>query len=228
MNKVTSSKNSTLLLLIAFVATLLFAIYYYLIVPKLDEVEAKNSTVEQLRQEIASIEGQLAQLDDGQVTAVSNSLAMRKKVPETSAIEQVILDIAEIEEVTGTRIETVNFNYDADVTQVEVTDPNMVEKAEEEVNGEQTETEENVPVTTIAKENLPPELKIVTFSVEVAALDFNALDGFLKEIEKLERVMKTDTISFTLPGEQDRLEKDADLTVKATVQITTFYYEGEN
>lgn len=152
---------------------------------------------------------------------------MRKKVPETSAIEQVILDITEIEEVTGTRIESVNFNYDVDVAQSEVTESNVIENVEDELNGEKTEIEENVPVPTIVKETLPPNLKLVTFSIEVAALDFNELDGFLKEIEKLERVMKTDTISFTLPGEQDRLEEDTDLTVKATVQITTFYYEGE-
>ena len=222
-----SSENSPLLLLLAFVAALLFALYYYLVVPKLNEVESKNISIEQLGQEIASMEEQLTQTNNGQISVASNSLAMRKKVPETRAIEQVILDIIQIEEVTGTRIESVNFNYDVDVAQTEVTESNMIENAEVALDEEQAKIEENVPVPTIVKDTLPAYLKLVTFNIEVAALDFNALDGFLKEIEKLERIIKIDTISFTLPGEQDQLEKEKDLSVTATVQITTFYYEGE-
>ena len=227
MNKLMSSENSPLLLLTAFVAALLCAVYYYLVVPKTNEVEAKSNSIEQLGQEIASLEEQLTQTSNEQMSMASNSLAMRKKVPETRAIEQVILDITQIEEVTGTRVESVNFNYDVDVAQTEVTESNTIEKAEVAVDEEQTKVEENVPVPTIAKETLPANLKLVTFTIEVAALDFNALDRFLKEIENLERVMKTDTISFKLPGEQDRLETEKDLSATATVQITTFYYEGE-
>lgn len=227
MNNLTSSKNSSILLLTALVAALLFALYYYLLMPRLNEVEVKNSNINQLQQEIANIEGQLSTLDEEQGELVTNILTMRKKVPETRAIEKIILDMAEIEEVTGTRVEALNFNnYDTTVAQSEVTEPNRLEKAETEVNGEQT-ADENLPVSSIAMENLPNELKLVTFSLEVAALDFKALESFLTEIEKLERVMKTDTISFSLPGEQDQLDKDADLTLKATVQVTTFYYEGQ-
>ncbi len=227
MNNLTSSKNSSILLLTALVAALLFALYYYLLVPKLDEVEVKASNINQLQQQITEIEGQLTKLDEEQGELVTNILTMRKKVPETRAIEKIILAMAEMEEVTGTRVESLNFNnYDTTVAQSEVTEPNMLEKAETEVDGEQT-ADENLPVSSIAKETLPNELKLVTFSLEVAALDFKALESFLKEIEKLERVMKTDTISFSLPGEQDQLDKDADLTLKATVQVTTFYYEGQ-
>jgi len=50
---------------------------------------------------------------------------------------------------------------------------------------------------------------------------------FLKEVEKLERVMKIDTIKMSLPGEKEKLDKEADTIIKATVQITTFYYEGQ-
>ena len=227
MSKLTSSKNSTVLLLTALVAALLFAFYYYLIVPKLDEVEAKNSTVDQLQQEVASIEGQLAKLDEEQVAPVSNLLAMRQKVPATRAIEQVILDMVEIEEVTGTRVESLNFNnYDTAVAQSEVTELDKLEEIEAKVN-EEAGSERALPVSAIAKENLPAELKLITFNLEVKALNFEALGGFLEEIEKLERVLKTDTINFTLPGEQEQLQEDADPTLAVTVQVTMFYFEGE-
>ena len=51
---------------------------------------------------------------------------------------------------------------------------------------------------------------------------------FIKEIEQIERVMKLDSVSLTLPGEEEQLQEDAVPTYKAAIQITTFYYEGEN
>ncbi|KOS62791.1 hypothetical protein FJQ98_06870 [Lysinibacillus agricola] len=228
MNKLTSSKKSSIMLLIALIAAILFALYYYLLLPKMNEVESKESNVKQLQQQITSLNGQLAKLDEKQGVPTSNLLTMRQKLPETRAIEKVVLDLAEIEEVSGTRIESMNFNNDdTSVAQSDVPDPNMLEKADAEVNGEQENTEEKSLISSIAKESLPANLKLITFNLEVAALDLKSLESFLKEIEQLERVMKTDAINFTIPGEQDQLEKDADLTLKATVQVTTFYYEGQ-
>ncbi|MFF2176815.1 hypothetical protein ACFVT8_10200 [Lysinibacillus sp. NPDC058147] len=228
MNKLTSSKKSSIMLLIALIAAILFALYYYLLLPKMNEVESKESNVKQLQQQITSLKGQLAKVDKKQGVPTSNLLAMRQKLPETRAVEKIVLDLAEMEEVTGTRIESMEFNNDdTSVAQSDVSDPNMLEKADAEVNGKQENEEKKPPISSIAKESLPDNLKLITFNLDVAALDNKSLESFLKEIEQLERVMKTDAINLTKPGEQDQLEKDADLTLKATIQITTFYYEGQ-
>lgn len=131
--------------------------------------------------------------------------------------------------MTGTRIKSLTVqNDDAAVSQSDVSqDLNLLEQAEEEVNGEQDNKITSSPISSISKDSLPSNLKLITFILEVGALDFNSLESFLQEIEQLQRVMKTDTIEFKLPGEQDQLEKDTDLTLQATVQVTTFYYEGE-
>ncbi|HBT70934.1 MAG TPA: hypothetical protein DEB37_01265 [Lysinibacillus sp.] len=229
MNKLTSSKNSSIILLLTLIVSILFALYYYLLLPRLNEVEAKESHVSQIQQEISSVKEQLAQLDKEQGQPTINVLALRQKLPTTRAVEKIILDLAEIEEVTGTRIKSLTVqNDDAAVSQSDVSqDLNLLEQAEEEVNGEQDNKITSSPISSISKDSLPSNLKLITFILEVGALDFNSLESFLQEIEQLQRVMKTDTIEFKLPGEQDQLEKDTDLTLQATVQVTTFYYEGE-
>ncbi|MFJ7182445.1 hypothetical protein [Lysinibacillus xylanilyticus] len=228
MNNLTSSKRSSFMLLIALIAAITFALYYYVLLPKMNEVESKESNVNQLQQQITSLKGQLAKIDEKQGVSTLNLLAMRQKLPEKRAVEKVVLDLAEIEEVTGTRIESIEFNNDdTSVAQSDVSDPNMLEKADAEVKGKQENAVEPPPISSIAKESLPANLKLITFNLEVAVLDLKSLESFLKEIEQLERVMKTDAIDFTKPGEQDQLEKDADTTLKSTIQVTTFYYEGQ-
>lgn len=228
MNKLTSHKNSSILLLVALIAALLFALYYYMLLPKREEVVEKTNNIEQLQQQMTDMTKELAALDESQGERNLDNFIMRQKVPETRAIEKIILNMVEIEEVTGTRVESLNFNnYDTAVAQSEVRQPNELEKADAEVNGDNVDAEENIPVSSIVKDNLPDNLKLVTFNIHVVALDFKKLDQFLKEIEQLERVMKIDMIDLTIPGEQDLLSEEADITIQATVQVTTFYYEGE-
>lgn len=229
MNKLTSSKNLSMILLLALIAAILFALYYYLLSPKLDEVNEKESHVLQVQQELASVKEQLAQLDKEQGQPTINILALRQKLPATRAVEKIILDLAEIEEVTGTRILSLTVQGEGStVTPSDASnDLNMLEQAEAEVNGDQENKESTTPIASLSEDSLPANLKLITFILEVGALDFNSLESFLQEVEQLERVMKTDKIEFKLPGEQAQLEKDADLTLKATVQVTTFYYEEQ-
>ncbi|KPN96421.1 hypothetical protein [Lysinibacillus sp. ZYM-1] len=226
MNKLTSSKNSSIILLIALITAVLFALYYYLLLPKLDEVKAKENHISQVQQEVTRINEKLAQLDKEQGQPTINILSLRQKLPATRAVEKILLDLAEIEEVAGTRIESLTVqNDEAAVRQSE--ELNMVEQAEAEVNGGQDTDKPSTPISSLSKDSLPANLKLITFILEVGALDFNSLESFLQELEQLERVMKTDAIEIKLPGEQDQLEKNADLTLMATVQVTTFYYEEE-
>ncbi|MGE7949520.1 potassium transporter [Lysinibacillus sp. NPDC093688] len=239
----TSSKNSTILILTAFVAAILFALYYYIVTPKLEEVDAKESSINSLQQEISTIQKQIALIEENGKSASTSNLTLRKKVPQTRAIEEVIRNIEEIEAVTGTRVEAMDFNnYDSLVMDSTMTDPNSTNseeqvepkqsanKAEEQAvakNDETPETQDKIPTATFTKDSLPKELKLVTFNIDVAALDNKAMVEFIKEIEKIDRVMKIDAIDFTSTGEEAKFQEDADTTLKSTIQVTTFYYEGQ-
>lgn len=246
MNQLSSGKNSGILLLTALVAALLFAIYYYLVLPKQEEVASAQSSVNALQTEIADIQEQSTDLevDDNQET--TNLFALQKKVPQNREVNELLLNIEEIEFVSDTRILSVEFNnYDSLVAESELQDPNYVEPVEE---GEEpaeapveTETETAIdneteeateetaapPVSSIARETLPAQLKMITFSISVESPNAENIEIFLKELETLERVMRIDTLDYYLPGEENEFSQELSETVTATIQVTTFYYEGE-
>lgn len=239
----TSNKNSTILILTALIAAILFALYYYIVTPKLEEVEAKESSNITLQQEVSTIQEQIALIEKNGKSNRTSNLTLRKKVPQTRAIDEVIRNIEEMEVVTGTRVEAMDFNnYDSLVMESTITDPNST-NSEEQANTQQSATEadeqavakndetpevkDKIPTATLNKDSLPKELKLVTFDIEVVALDNKAMVEFIKEIENIDRVMKIDAIDFTLTGEEAKFQEDADTTLKATIQVTTFYYEGQ-
>ena len=236
MNSISSSKNGTLLLVIALAMALLFAIYYYVVKPKQDEAQAIRSEMNYLKEEILTLEQNLVAVQSPQSSTDVNEFTLRKKVPDNRALDSLILSIEEIEFVTGSRIQSVEFNnYDILVSESGFQDPTASAETETEEGtkpttpateetGDGIETSE-LPVSTIAVETLPPSLKLVTFNVNVASPNDVRLQQFIKEIEKLERVMHIDTIDFSLPGEEDAFAEDATDVVTASIQITTFYYE---
>ena len=234
--KLSSSKNSGTILLVVLVAALLFAIYYYVLLPKQSEAGMIESSVNSLRSEISTLNEQIASVQESQSNADSNEFSLRKKLPNNREIDELLLNIEEIEYVSGSRIQSISFNnYDSLVSASTLTDPNAVTETGENAEGqteaseEQTsETTEQVtaaPVSTIAVESLPPNLKLITFNVDVESPNHGNVQQFIKEIEKLERVMHIDTVDYDLPGEENTYVEDASDIIAASIQVTTFYYE---
>lgn len=230
MMKLTSGKNSSTLLLIALVAALLFALYYYILLPKKEEAASLESSILSTRSEIESIQQQIEELNASKNAENATLFELRKKVPATRNLDDIVLKIEETQYVTGTKILSIHFNnYDELVSSSQLESPNV--PTEEGENGEDATTEaedsEETPVSPIAKENLPSELKLITFEVRVESPDFNHLVNFIKEIEKIKRIMHIDAINFSLPGEENEFDENSEDSITATVKVTTFYYEGE-
>lgn len=239
--KLSSSKNSGPILIIILVGVLLFAIYYYVLLPKQDEADMMESSVNSLRSEISTLNGQIASIKEGQSNKSSNEFSLRKKLPDNREIDELLLNIEEIEYVSGSRIQSISFNnYDSLVSASSLTDPNAVTETEENAEGQMKENEEQIaetattseneepvttPVSTIAVESLPPNLKLISFNVDVESPNHDKLKQFIKEIERLERVMHIDTVGYNLPGEENTFAEDATDIVGASIQVTTFYYE---
>ncbi|MBM7665440.1 hypothetical protein JOC25_001915 [Solibacillus kalamii] len=235
MNSISSSKNGTLLIVIALAMALLFAMYYYVVKPKQDEEQMIRSEINSLHTEIAAIEETIATNQSEQSQTNVNEFALRKKVSDNREIDELILSIEEMQYVTDSRIQSIDFNnYDALVSSSGLQDPLSTPESEEGVvtestestdQTEDTEASEQLPVSTIAVETLPPSLKLVTFNINVAAPNDVNLLQFIEEIEKKERVMRIDIIDFALPGEEDKFTEEASEIVTADIQVTTFYYE---
>ncbi|MER2105716.1 MAG: potassium transporter [Solibacillus sp.] len=235
--------RSSILLIIIVILLLLFALYYYVILPKKQEEERLQQSVNQVQSEVTALQENIRILVEEQEYVEENTYAMRKKLPPNRMMQQLLLDIEEIEYVSESKVLAVNFNnYDAVVNASTLQDPNVQEvpaeadvaadgTAEENTDNvesqERTDVTEEVPVSTVTRETLQAELKMVTFNMNVEAPDRKNIEAFVKELENLERVMRIDSISYNLLGESDLLEEQLyDLTT-AVVQVTTFFYEGE-
>ncbi|WP_339214839.1 potassium transporter [Solibacillus sp. FSL W8-0372] len=247
MNSFSSSKNGTLLLVIALAMALLFAVYYYVVKPKQDEEQALQNEMTNIKTEISTLEQTIATHHSQLAQTSTNEFTLRKKVPANREIDALILSIEEIEYLTGSRIQSIDFNnYDALVSSSGLQDPmasseteegqatedgsepvEQTESTEMEANDstEETDVPEELPVSTIAVESLPPSLKLVTFNINVSSPNDVSLLQFIKEIEMKDRVMRIDIIDFALPGEEEQFTEEASEIVTANIQITTFYYE---
>lgn len=242
-----SNKNTQVILLVALIATLIFAVYYYLVLPKQGEVDALNQSIQSLNTEIATIQSSITQLESNQGSSTTNFFALRQKVPPTSDVDELLLNIEEIEYVSNSLVLSISINdsgssaaeagigitppEDPSAYPNSTGDPNAVNPTEMPNSG--TETTEGEVVNETAPSNspiatsLPPELKLLSFSIEVESPDYNKLLKFIYELENLDRIMHIDSISYSLPGEEVQFEEDATQSVSATIQVTTFYYEGE-
>lgn len=250
MNKASSGRNSTVLLLSALVMALLFAVYYYLVMPKKDEVVMKESSVNSLQASATSLNEKIALVQNtNKVTSTVDIFGLRKKVPNNRAVHQLLLNIEQMEFVAGTRINSIGFNnYDSLVASSGLTDPNTVPPTEGQTTDPTETTDPNAqaepnaqtepnasidpntetpPVSTISSEQLPPELKMLTLAIAVEAPTFDSLLLFIREVEQLERVVRVDMISYNLNGEESEYGEEASSIVSANIQVTTFYYEGE-
>lgn len=232
MNQVSSSKNATVLVIVLIIVVLL-AVYFYVIQPKKDQVIEIEKTVGILQSEITDLKARIVNTEDELEEESINDFELRKKVPQNRSMMELLQNIEEVEYVSDSRILAINFNnYDTQVAESQLQDPKAQSSDNANNNGEEATTEqqtatENIPVSTIAKESLPTELKMVTFSMDIESPNKAKLKQFIKELETLERVMHIDKIDFSLPGEENDFAEDSSDKVSATIQVTTFYYDGK-
>lgn len=250
-----SSKSSQTLLLVALIAALLFGAYYYLVLPKKDEVAAKESSVASLQSQVNSLKQQIEVAKAEHSSKTVDVYALRKKVPDSRAVDKLLLDLEQIEFVADARINSISFNnYDSLVNSSGLTDPNAnAEQNNQSGNnnnqsGDNAQSSDNAqsdgstnnsseqqnnneavqtPVSTISPDQLPAALKMLTLGLAVEAPTYEDLLSFIKEIEKLDRVVRVDTISYSLNGEESVYNPEVSDIVSANIQVTTFYYEGD-
>lgn len=228
MNELVSNKQTGYLLLVALVAVLLGALYFFLINPLKEEKESKEVIISNVRNEIDLLSTQLST----SVVEEENTFLLEKKVPLTRELDRLVQSIEKVELISEARIESIDFNnYDEIVadsslatTETEVPSNEPVITEEELLDGELAP---DTPVSPVANTTLPPQLKLITFKITVWAKDYDHLSTFIKEIESLERIYRIDEIEFSLAGEEELYDRDTQEAVSATIQVTTFYYGDE-
>lgn len=227
MNDLFSNKQTGYLVVSALIAVLLGAIYYFLVYPMSEEKNSKEVTISTVRSEIALLDSQLsAPVEEGED---KNSFQLKKKVPLTRELDMLIKSIEEVDLVSEAKIESIEFNnYDeivADSTLVpsdEEASPETDDATTEEIEGEQPA---ETPVSPVANSTLPPQLKLITFNINILTKDYDHLNTFIKELESIERIKRIDQIELLIPGEESLLEVEFKEAISARIQVTTFYYD---
>lgn len=184
--------------------------------------------VSNVRNEIAVLNEQLTAPNE-EVEPEQNTFALQKKVPLTRALDELIRSIEEVELISESKIESINFNnYDAAVSESPLA-PTQTEEGTQTENAKPTEenTATETPVSPVANIVLPPQLKLITFNISVLTKDYDHLKVFIEELENLERIVRVDQIGFSMPGEEQLYDLDSEETISAEIQLTTFYYNGE-
>lgn len=236
MNELMSNKKTATLVIAAFIALILGAIYYLYIFPLNEEKNAKESTVLTVQSEIAVLEEQLVAPVVVEDESEEQAFDLNKKVPPTRGLDELIRSIEEVELVTESIVESIDFNnYDGVVAESALAPteteegPETTETTETTEGAAETEvtTDTETPVSPVAGIVLPPQLKLLTFNISLLTKDYDHFKLFVEELEALERIVRVDQLSFSMPGEEQFYEMDSDETIAAEIQVTTFYYDEE-
>ena len=226
MNDLFSNKQTGYLVISALIAVMLGANYYFLVYPMSEEKNSKEVTISTVRNEIALLDSQLtAPVEEGED---KKTFQLEKKVPLTRDLDMLIKSIEEVDLVSEAKIESIEFNnYDESVADSPLVPTEEAFPEANDVTTEETEGElpAETPVSPVANSTLPPQLKLITFNINILTKDYDHLNTFIKELESIERIKRIDQIEFLLPGEESLLELDYKEAISARIQVTTFYYD---
>ena len=228
MNELVSDKRTGYLLIVALVAVLLGALYFFLVSPLQQEKQSKEVVISNVRNEIELLSTQLTAPSEVE----EDSFLLEKKVPLSRELNRLVQSIEEVELISEARVESVNFNnYDEIVADSSLAAIDEEVALNEPVATDEASTEGEIvteaPVSPIASTILPPQLKLITFDITVWTKDYEHLSTFIKEIESIERIYRIEAIEFSLLGEEELYDLEVQDAVSATIQVTTFYYGDE-
>lgn len=233
MNDFIQERKSLVTLFMVILFLLLGLVYFYLVKPLKDESNAAKANVNQLETDVQILEAEIAKSQNEKSQFEENQFFHERKMPLDRSIDELILSLQEIEMVSESRIEDITFNnYDSSLTEADQVIENEVEETDESAETDEEGTAEDIdttepPISDVVEE-LPDNIKLITVNLSVVSPNFKQFEAFLQEVEKLERITRVDTLSFSKPGEAELLDSETDeddAMITTNVQITTFYYD---
>ena len=116
MNSLGQNKKVTTILVIALVFLIAFAIYYYLLMPKMEERDALNAQIKDARVEAVTLNNQIKTMKENQQATKKSPTELMAKVPTSIELSDLIKSIEQVELASDTQIVDMAFNnYDASV-----------------------------------------------------------------------------------------------------------------
>lgn len=246
------TKKETIILVLTVLLTILaiFALYYFYLEPKYNNIDTQTQTLKAEKELLASLESQ--QQKKSNITAESLAV-LQRKVPVKPQQEQLILDLEQAEVISGTRIINMSFS-EGDVAPPPAEIPEETNQENEKSDDEaKTESDENADTEdtndeaaeenadaedtedNTTKENtykptpLPGGIKRLMVTLSVESADYEQLKKFIESLEGLQRTIVIETISFAGTAEVTELpaaDAKEEEKIAYSLTLSAFFMPG--
>lgn len=216
-----------LLVLLLFIVVL----YFLLLRPLVAEVSSKENAAETKQEELKELTQTIAKIKDEADKIDVEQLLLEKRIPVERQLDEYILTLQQMEAVTNSQIESIQFMYDSSIADLEEEEEEKTETTNEEVSDENEEViEEDIEAIEerqIVREK-PEGLEVLIVRVEATSPDYNSFIQLLEEIEELERISIITNLKYDAASEKDQFEDEVDEdAISFNIELTTFYYPSE-
>jgi type IV pilus assembly protein PilO len=221
MNLRFEKKHTMILVMLALLAILLYIGAYFLYIsPLKDSLALKESQLQSEQQLSETLE---TRLSTASASDFNSTVEMQKMLPVDPMTEQLVLDLEKAEVVSNSYITSMEFNNDGAALSEAQPANGEQPAAADTTSGENQGTE-----TVAADENqikMPDGIAKNSVTVTVESASYFDLEKFIATLEKLQRVVMVDSISFAGPEEINSLS-DEEKMIVMTLTINTFYLSG--
>lgn len=250
MNELFQERRKELFILIGLVLILVTTVYFLFIYPKYSEAATKKSQNVTTETEINQLEGQIQKLKKADKR--EDIFHLRKKIPETDDMDQLLLKLEEIEGMSRSRVEEIELTYDdgEDVLEKSEEEAPIIKKDDEESeekdkdsdresdedNDDEADKEEEEDADDEvdseeeksdqeAEDEQEAKLKAIEIEMVVNSPTYLSFNTFVTEFEKLDRIVFVSELEFIKPAEHELyFEKVYDGTVAHKITFQTFTY----
>lgn len=237
MNEMFQEKRKEYFILVGLILVLIGTIYFLFVHPKYAEIDSKRESNFTTETKISSLDQEIQNLkkEDEKV----NLFELRKKIPEHDEVEKLLLHLEEIEGLTRSRIENIDFTYEdgeSVLQRSEEVAPVIEEEAEADETDEDTdqETEDDTSAEIDAslesdktdRSDIDSKLKTIEIQLEVNSPNYLSFIQFITELENLDRILFVSELDLTKPTEQQMHFDDVfDATISHNITLQTFTYK---
>lgn len=220
MNEFFQENRRVLFGLIILLFILFIVLYFAFLRPLTSDLKGTERAIETIEDEVEGLKVTVEN-EEGEETAW-DMVDIRKKVPAEKELDPFLLTLEEIEAVSGSRIENIDFAYDGELPEATLSEEDAEDgkETEEAENDEEVEEREGIDLSEI-----PEGLRTISVSMTVYSPDYEHFRQFLVEIYKSERIMLVDGLTFEKPAESQLLENPKEETISFTIDFLTFYYD---
>lgn len=236
MNEFYQENKPVLFIFAGFLIIIVVVLYFWQVQPQKADLAKTNQNIVNLEDEKVIVTTQINNYDTEEVDIDITELLLEKKIPRERNLDDYILALQGLEFVTSSKIESVAITYDSGsdhivVEEVEEAEPTQ-NPDEEVVKGEETDTEEDLPVEQpvidpVIVQEKPEPLEVMVVTITAASPNFEEFLHLIEAIENQDRISIVSNLNFASPTENDIYTSEFEVDTKKiefTASLTTFYY----